>query len=45
MALADAVRYLTWGLRELTVGLRATYILLDEVNKKAPEIIRGPRSW
>jgi hypothetical protein len=23
MALADAVRYLAWGLRELTVGLRA----------------------
>jgi hypothetical protein len=37
MALARAVDYLAWGLRELTVGLRATYMLLDEVNKKLPK--------
>lgn len=34
MALARAVHDLAWGLRDLSVGLRATYILLDEVNKK-----------
>jgi hypothetical protein len=35
--LASAVRSLAKGLEHLTVGLRATYILLDEVNRKLPK--------
>jgi hypothetical protein len=37
IALANAVYYLAWGLRDLSTGLRATYVLLDEVNKKLPK--------
>ena len=37
IALARAVGYLAWGLRDLSAGLRATYILLDEINKKLPK--------
>jgi hypothetical protein len=35
--LASAVRSMAKGLEHLTVGLRATYILLDEVNQKLPK--------
>ena len=37
IALATAVQYMAWGLKDLSAGLRATYILLDEVNKKLPK--------
>jgi len=37
IALATAVQYMAWGLSDLSAGLRATYILLDEVNKKLPK--------
>lgn len=35
--LAGAVRQLAKGLEDLTTGVRATYILLDEVNRKLPK--------
>ena len=37
IALSSAVEQLAWGLRNLSAGPRATYILLDEVNKKLPK--------
>jgi hypothetical protein len=37
MALARSVETIAWGLRHLSIGLRATYILLDEVNRKLPK--------
>jgi hypothetical protein len=37
MALANAVYYIAWGLKDLSAGLRATHILLDEVNRKLPK--------
>jgi hypothetical protein len=35
--LAAAVREMAAGLKHLTVGLRATYIFLEEINRKLPK--------
>jgi hypothetical protein len=35
--LADSVHYLAWGMRDLSAGLRATYMLLEEINRKLPK--------
>jgi len=37
ISLATAIQYLAWGLTDLSAGLRATYMLLDEVNSKLPK--------
>jgi hypothetical protein len=34
---AGAVRKIAHGLKHLSVGLRATYILLEEINRKLPK--------
>jgi hypothetical protein len=35
--LASAVARIAWGLQHLSTGLRATYILLEEINRKLPK--------
>ena len=37
IALSAAVEQLAWGFRDLSIGLRATYLLLEEVNRKLPK--------
>jgi len=37
VALANAIYYIAWGLKDLSTGLRATYVLLEEVSKRLPK--------
>jgi hypothetical protein len=40
--MAQAVTSTAYGLNALTTGLRATYILLEEINRKLDRLSRGP---
>ncbi len=36
LSMAKAITSMAWGLEELSIGLRATYILLEEVKRSLP---------
>jgi hypothetical protein len=41
--LASSIDLLAWGLEEMATGVRATYLLLEQVNKKLDQLLTQRR--